>query len=154
MSSVDLKLKCFFFSVTSCSAITEVPEVSDEEATIASSVEYCGHLVMKENGTSPFQKCLETKDISPDEQYNMCVTDVSLYYGKNINDLEKAVCNNLGSFALQCEEKDVTVDWRNDELCRKYIITVHIYVSVLLLYIRQGLVLGLYDICQHFNGSQ
>jgi hypothetical protein len=125
MSSMDLKLKCFFYSVTSCSAITEVPEVSDDVASIASSEEYCGHLVMKVNGTSPFQKCLETKGISPDEQYDMCVTDVSLYYGKNTNDLEKAVCNNLESFALHCEEYDVTVDWRNDELCRKYIIVIY-----------------------------
>jgi hypothetical protein len=80
---------------------------------------------MKVNGTSPFHKCLETKGISPDEQHDMCVTDVSLYYGKNTNDLEKAVCNNLESFALQCEEKDVTVDWRNNELCRKYIIVIY-----------------------------
>jgi hypothetical protein len=122
---MDLKLKCFFYSVTSCSAITEVPEVSDDVPSIASSEEYCGHLVMKVNGTSPFQKCLETKGISPDEQYDMCVTDVSLYYGNNTNDLEKAVCNNLESFALHCEEYDVTVDWRNDELCRKYIIVIY-----------------------------
>jgi hypothetical protein len=52
---------------------TEVPEVSDDVASIASSEEYCGHLVMKVNGTSPFQKCLETKGISPDEQYDMCI---------------------------------------------------------------------------------
>jgi hypothetical protein len=50
---------------------------------------------MKVNGTSPFQKCLETKGISPDEQYDMCVTDVSLYYDKNTNDLEKAVCKDI-----------------------------------------------------------
>jgi hypothetical protein len=62
------------------------------------------------------QKCLETKGISPDEQYDMCVTDVSLYYGKNTNDLEKAVCNNLESFALHCEEYGVTVDWTGGEL--------------------------------------
>jgi hypothetical protein len=34
---MNLKLKCFFYSVTSCSAITEVPEVSDDVASIASS---------------------------------------------------------------------------------------------------------------------
>jgi hypothetical protein len=42
-----------------------------------------------------------------------------------LHDLEKAVCNNLESFALHCEEYDVTVDWRNDELCRKYIIVIY-----------------------------
>ena len=123
--TMNLQLKCFFFSLSSCSAITEVPTASDAVASIASSDKYCGRLMSKEFGNSPFQKCLEKIGIASDEQFTMCVTDLSLYYGKGTKHLEKAICNNLDSFALQCAENGIPVDWRSDELCRKYIIIIY-----------------------------
>ncbi|XP_052094934.1 zonadhesin-like [Mytilus californianus] len=100
-----------------CGVLSEIPATTSAVEVIASAPEYCGHLILKENGTSPFQKCLESSSIQADKYYSMCVSDVSLYYNTNNNDLEKAVCDNLESFALHCAEEAIAVNWRSDEFC-------------------------------------
>lgn len=102
-----------------CGVLSEIPATTGAMNEIAKAPEYCGYLILKENGTSPFQECLESATIQADKHYNMCVSDVSLYYNTNNNDLGKAVCDNLESFALRCAEESFAVNWRTDSFCRK-----------------------------------
>ena len=97
--------------------MSEIPATTGDINKIAKNPEFCGYLILKENGTSPFQECLQSSNIQADKHYNMCVSDVSLYY--NTNNLGKAVCDNLESFALRCAEESFAVNWRADAFCRK-----------------------------------
>lgn len=99
--------------------ITGLPEISEAIETLAAGDDYCGYLVSKEDTPGPFQECLTSSGINADEQYQMCVQDVALHYEGGSNTVRQSVCDNMAALAAQCAEKDVAVDWRKSDFCRK-----------------------------------
>ena len=62
-----------------------------------------------------FAECADVH--SPSRFIEQCISDIC---HTPVEDLETVKCDSFAHYARECSRLDVIVDWRSDELCRKY----------------------------------